>query len=291
MPVNTYEQSAFSGRPIELYEFLRESGGVEHFWLYNGSDRDIIYAGETFKHIPIKRDTIRLSGEAASTNLMITMPIAEDFCQQFRLAGTVPSDTVWVRVRRVHAGEINDLDGNAPTVVNDALVVWVGTVNGITQIDEVEAKITCAMLAASFRRGGLRYGYQRSCPHVLYAPNTCKVDKALYQTEAVASAIDGSVIAAPELAAEASGWFNGGFIEYAMASSGIIERRMIVSHVGDTITIMGLPVGLEVDGAFSAYPGCERTIDVCVAKFDNLENYGGFPHTPGRNPFDGQPVF
>lgn len=290
MPVNEYENSAFSGRPIELFEFIRTSNGVEFTWLYNGSDRDLIYAGETYKHVPIKRDTIRLSGEAAATNLLITMPIAEEFCQQFRLAGTTPSDTVWVRVRRVHAGDVDDLDGLAPTVTADALVIWVGTVSGITQINEVEAKITCSMLAASFRRGGLRYGYQRTCPHVLYAPNTCKVDRSLFEVEAVANSVDGSTITALELAAEPTAWFSGGFIEYFLPS-GIIERRMILSHVGDTIVVMGFPAGLEALDAFSAFPGCDRTINTCVVKFDNLDNNGSFPHTPGRNPFDGQPLF
>jgi hypothetical protein len=54
---------------------------------------------------------------------------------------------------------------------------------------------------------------------------------------------------------------------------------------------MGLPTQMEVGNTISAFPGCRRTIDDCVNKFNNLDNFGGFPHSPGRNPFDGQPVF
>jgi hypothetical protein len=71
----------------------------------------------------------------------------------------------------------------------------------------------------------------------------------------------------------------------------MVERRMILTHTGSDITIMGLPVDMRVGDTIFAFPGCDRTVDTCVGKFDNLVNMGGFPHSPGRNPFDGNPVF
>lgn len=290
MPVNQYEIHAFSGRPIQLYEFIRTSDGVDYYWRYNTSDRNLWYNFAEWKAIPIIDTGIRLSGEAASTELQITMPISEDFCEQFRLLGTVPSDTVWLRIRRVHAGDIDDIDGIQPTIVTDALVVWIGTVNGITQVGELDAKVRCSMLSASLRRGGLRYGYQKNCPHVLYAPNTCRANKEDFRITGEVTAIDGGTISVAEFGDQDEGWFNGGFLEYYLPS-GMLERRMILTHTGTDVEIMGLPVGMTVGLEISAFPGCDRTVDTCISKFNNLANFGGFPHSPGRNPFDGNPVF
>jgi hypothetical protein len=289
MPAVEYEGLGFGGQPIELFEFIRNSGGEDYFWRYNGSDRNVWHNSVEWKAVPIRHDAIRLSSEAQSTTLVITMPIEEEFCQQLRYFGTLPSDTVWLRLRRAHVGDITDTDSMTPTV-GDALITWIGTVNGILQVDEVEAKITCAMLAASFQRGGLRYGYQRNCPHVLYATNTCKVVKEVFQIDSEVTAISGLTISGDNFALKPDGWFSGGFMEYRLPS-GMLERRMIVSHAGDQITVIGVPAGLEVGDTISAFAGCDRIVDTCVNKFNNLGNFGGFPHTPGRNPFDGQPVF
>lgn len=290
MATGAYEQHPFSGRPIQLYEFIRTSGGVDYYWRYNNSDRNILYGFQEWKAIPISDDGVRLSAEAASTELIVTMPITEKFCEQFRLNGSTPSDTVWLRVRRVHVGDIDDIDGDEPSVIGDALITWIGTVNGINQVGAIDAKVRCSMLSTSLRRGGLRYGYQKNCPHVLYASNTCKVDKELFRIEGTVAVIDGQTISCPEFGSQPEGFFNGGFVEYNIPS-GMLERRMIVGSTGDDITIMGLPVEMAVGDTIFAFPGCDRTVDTCVAKFNNLANFGGFPHSPGRNPFDGNPVF
>lgn len=290
MPVNEYEVHPFSGRPFQLYEFLRTSGGTEFAWRYNSSDRNVWYNEVEWKAIPIRDTGVRLSGEAQATELTVTMPISEEFCEQFRLNGTVPSDSVWLRVRRTHAGDVDDLSADQPTIIYDALVTWIGTVSGINQVGELEASVRCSMLSTSLQRGGLRYGYQKSCPHVLYASNTCRVDREAFKIEGVVTAVGGNTVSATAFDALADGWFNGGFIEFEIPS-GMTERRMVLNHVGPVLTIMGLPVGISVGDTVSAFPGCDRTVDTCIAKFNNLVNYGGFPHSPGRNPFDGNPVF
>jgi uncharacterized phage protein (TIGR02218 family) len=290
MPVNLYEIHPFSGRPFQLYEFIRTSNGIDYFWRYNSSDRNVWYSNVMWKAVPIIDSGVRLSGEALSTDLEVTMPINEEFCEQFRLSGSVPSDTVWLRIRRVHAGDLNYDNPDEPTLVTDALLIWNGTVNGINQIGELEARVRCSMLSASLRRGGLRYGYQKNCPHVLYASNTCKVDREPFKIFGGVTAISGNIISVDEFGLVDEGYFNGGFLEYTLPS-GMMERRMILTHSGTDVVIMGLPVGMAVTDTISAFPGCDRTVDTCVDKFNNLANFGGFPHSPGRNPFDGNPVF
>lgn len=289
MPFPAYERSAYQGKPIQFYQFLRSSGGVDIYWRYNTSDRDLVFSGNTYSATAISDGGMRFSGEAASTELEITMPITEAFCVDFRLGGSVPSDTVYLTIRRCHADDITGIDDPAP-MVSAAAVVWVGTVTGLTQINDIEARVRCAMLPASFQRSGLRQPWSRRCPHALYAAGTCKVNKATFVTVATLSAVDGVTASSPSFDVLADGWFSGGFIEYNLAN-GLLERRMVVKHAGPDLRLLGTPAGLVVGAVVSAYPGCSRTTTDCINKFNNLANFGGFPHIRGRSPFDGNPVF
>lgn len=292
MAFDDYELSAHSGSPVQLYEFKRTSDGTDYFWRYNSSDRDLTYGGggPIYTALPISDAGISFSGEAASTEFIVTMPITAEFCDMFRNEGTVPSDTVWLYLRRVHAGDIGGIDGDTPTVnPTETRLTWIGTVEGLTQLDDISAKITCSTLAASFRRGGLRYGYMHNCPHMLYGAQ-CTKDRADFEVEVTLTDVDGQQIQGTEFGDFDDGWFNGGFIEYPL-DSGMVERRMIVTHAGTTCVLLGFPAELVSGAVITALPGCNRTISICESKFDNVVNFGGFPHIPGRNPFDGMPVF
>ena len=39
----------------------------------------------------------------------------------------------------------------------------------------------------------------------------------------------------------------------------------------------------EVGDTFSIVAGCDKTFSTCKAKFDNHENFRGFPHLPGND--------
>ena len=289
MAVSTFERSAFSGRPLQLYQFLRSSGDTDFYWRYNGSDRDLTYLGNVFAATAISDEGITQSGEAAASEFKISLPAFTQFCDDYRAGGVPPSDTIYAHVFRAHADDITGLDTDTP-VVDTAAVVWAGTVDGITQTTDTETQITCSTLAASFKRSGLRYPWIKNCPHMLYAPLTCKVDKALYRVDATVGVVHGQVITADEFGLFADGWFLGGYIEYLMPS-GFIETRLINRHIGTSIRVLTPVLGMAVGDAVVAYPGCARTVAACTDKFNNYTNYGGFPDIPGRSPYDGNPVF
>ena len=69
-----------------------------------------------------------------------------------------------------------------------------------------------------------------------------------------------------------------------------MNRRGIESQNGNNFQVLGSTDGLEVGTAVTLYPGCPRNTTACKL-FNNLPNYGGFPHLPGKSPFDGSPVF
>ena len=57
------------------------------------------------------------------------------------------------------------------------------------------------------------------------------------------------------------------------------------------LTLSRAVPGLLTGAAITLYPGCDHTRATCAAKFANLDNFGGFPWIPTRNPFDGGSLF
>ena len=140
----------------------------------------------------------------------------------------------------------------------------------------------------SLRRAGARIRYQRQCRHALYGRG-CNVDKADHRTLAECTAVSGNTITLSEIPADDSdgvlSTYLGGIAEYAGVS------RFIVGKSGNVLTLWRPLPGLEDALASSEapevaiYPGCDRTLETCHAKFDNALNHGGFPWLPDVNPF------
>lgn len=274
------EPSNYDGIPILLYEFRRVSGLVTAYWRYTSADEDIVLGVDTYKSVAISDGGITQSAEAPASAFQITMPVVEDIVQMFNNSVYVPSDELFLYVRRLHAGD------------TDAAIVWVGNVTSVNQISEVAGRITGQTLSTSFQKPGLRLGYSRECPYSVY-DKQCSLNPELFKVDGVVSDVNGDVIAALEWAAPLVAdptIFDGGFIKW-VRGDGLTEKRGIISANTDELTILGLPIGLSAGMTVSAYPGCQRFRQICQDRFDNLTNYGGFAHEPGKSPFDGDPVF
>lgn len=74
-------------------------------------------------------------------------------------------------------------------------------------------------------------------------------------------------------------------MSWSANSDGTVERRMLESQVGTLLTVFGTTERLTEGDVVSLYPGCDRSPTICDEKFDNLDNFGGFPFMPGESPF------
>ena len=54
---------------------------------------------------------------------------------------------------------------------------------------------------------------------------------------------------------------------------------------GSGLTLI-YPAPLTPGETVSLYPGCDHTLQTCHGRFNNAENFGGFPWIPRRNPFN-----
>lgn len=278
MSFDTYEISNSAGRPISLYEF--RYGNT--YYRYCTADQNQI-VGEDEDGYPAVWEALTISddgvtqGGSDQNDLQVETQADMPIVAIFR--NGQPSGKVWLSVRHWHIG---DPDEETP-------LVWSGTVTNAVEVDSATYRLIGRSLAGTYDKQGLRLSWTRMCPHALYSDFGCKVDKDEHAYPRTIATLTGNGFTCTAHAEPDEGTFAGGFVEW-LRTDGSLERRGIESQTGNDFRVMGSTSGLVIGTEVTIYPGCARTTATCKA-FDNLPNYGGFPHLPGKSPFDGSPVF
>lgn len=79
--------------------------------------------------------------------------------------------------------------------------------------------------------------------------------------------------------AAVAGTLAGGWLETDTGAC-----HMIVSEWTEGVELL-YPVAIEVGSGVQLTAGCDHSTSTCQSRFDNLDNYGGFPFIPTKNPF------
>ena len=269
MTFNLIETAIDLGKPVRLYKFQR---GVMS-WMYCSADRDITYNAMKFKTVVggISDSGIRQSGEDSADAFEVTAPML-DVAQLYRNIG--PSDAIELTVYDYHYGD------------TEAIIRYTGDIVAVKFPELDRCKIICNV--DSIEQSGLRFTWGRPCNY-LWGDHNCGLSREFYKVESTIQNMDGLTISNGAFDAFADGYFAGGEVEWPIGM-GQYERRGIVSHAGSSLELLGGTSGLVLDSPIFVFPSCDRTFEGCAA-FSNTDNYGGNPDSPGKSPFDGDPMF
>ncbi len=270
MAFDLLEKSAANGAPVELYEFTL---GPNH-WRYTSADEDQVMNGQTYTRAPVRRSKLEFSEELNRANLKIHLQRDNPVADLFRLYP--PGAVVLVRVWRRHRGD------------GEFVLLWHGRVLNCEFVGG-EAVLHTEPALTSLRRNGLRRFYQRQCPHVLYGP-ACRVAQSSYRASGALTVVSGAHVELTAAGLQADGYYAGGILSWG-SQSGVVESRIILSHVGTALTLAAPIQDLAVGDTVDIYPGCDHTLATCDTRFGNADNYGGWPFIPGKNPFGGTTLF
>ena len=116
---HSYETSAESGTPVELYD-IAFTGGV---WTFTTDTEDVTFDGKLYKSVPIKRGEIEDTGDTTKANLEIRTGRNTSLGDVFKV--TAPSEPVTVTIRQYHA----ELGFVAPDLMT--VVVWKGRITNV----------------------------------------------------------------------------------------------------------------------------------------------------------------
>lgn len=273
MTYDALEKSTFGGKPVELYKFT--SGAT--IWRFTDGDVDVAVGPETYSAgWPISRTEPEMSDE--TTRSALKVHVARDFPIALMFASGAPLEPIWLSLYRKHIGD------------SETILIWQGRVRGVSwKASKGEATIECDPVEKVLGKGGFRQTYGPHCHKRLYSAR-CGISEANFKTDAVITEIlnNGFTLKAPEIASKPNSYFRLGEIYFPALSA----RALVLEHVGDYVTlrapISGLAVGAKghlVAGCNHVWKNADGSWGDCRSKFNNTDNFGGWPYVPTKNPY------
>lgn len=274
MAFKNIEISDYYANALYLYEF--QLG--KNFWRYTSADTDVSAGGFRWVAVAISHDKISQTGDAEQDEIRLTCQ--SDIRPVRFYNGTPPSDEMVIRIRKGHDGD------------SASQIIYSGTIGSIDFDTPGAVTVSVITTSATMQREGLTLTYQRGCRNVLYGKGwgACNVDKRKYKVNAVVLRAASGKVRLTNIANYPNNWFSGGYITWVDDERGIESRTIELHNGGDEVLLFGLSDNMVEGLMVEVYPGCAHTIKECDSKFNNVDNYGGQPHIPGRSPFDGNPI-
>lgn len=262
------ETSAFEGQPFELYKFeVATDESLANEWFLASGEIDRTHDGQTYTATAIRRTGLAQGGEEKDSGVDITLPRDHALAQLF--VSSIPAAPLHLTIFRGHDGELE-----AATIVQ-----FVGRV--VSASFGEDCILHAAREEVLLRNRIPRGRYQTPCNKIIYSA-ACGVNRNDFAEAATVTAVAGAVVTSTTFGGHADGWWTNGYLEFGD------ERRMVIRHVGNEVTLMTPLAGLAVDDVVTAYPGCPRTyVAGCIGKFSNGPNFLGFEWIPVRNPYRG----
>ena len=270
MTYASYETSVHSGEPVEVFEIV--AGPVTYY--YTSAPTSQTIGAQTYTPVDgLRRGNTAEGPELRTHDFTLELPTSNPVASFF--TGTLPGYRVRLTVKRFHAADLP-----TPEVVQsfDGFIQSASFLDGGFVTSLVARPILSALGTTIPRRT-----YQSSCNHILYDPDTCKVDDTDPAFRASALSVASQVGATLTVSSGLSGFYSDGFMQSGFVEVvGGSDYRMINTHVGNVLTLLvpfaTTPLSVNV------YAGCGHAIADCETDFDNVINFGGFAFVPKRNP-------
>lgn len=249
---------------VELYVFASDSVR----FLLTPHEFDVDLDDERFTSMPIDRSALALGAEAAKSALELRVaPDCQLVHHLLEASLTGRTTTVTLRIARRQAwDDYWELSGTR----------WLGRVLGVEVTDDT-ARLRCESAQVSLKRIGLRRLYSRKCSHVLYS-DACGAAQ-VSAVAVVTSASGRNVELEGGTPASVASGLGGGWLQTQDGA-----RHMILSDQGTGVELL-YPVAIEPGSSVTLVVGCDHSTATCSARFSNLDNFGGFPAIPSKNPF------
>lgn len=258
----------------ELYTFTLPGGATK---LYTSNDQAVVVNGKTYAIGPaIRRGKIKLCIGIMVDTLDVTMAadptvlvngtpllsfIAAGGFDGARLsldrAFTSAPGAAWVGVLSMFQGRVSD-----------------------ATITRYESTLTISSDSELLNVMVPRGVYAPGCPNTLF-DGACGKLKTAYAIAGTATSVSDSTRNVFSTAlAQATGYFDLGFILGVTGANAGVQRTVKAFAAGVVTTVNPWPAAVAVSDTFTLYPGCDKTFTTCVSKFANGVRFRGHPFVP-----------
>lgn len=271
MTYSEFAASVEQSEPVELYVFTQGSRNFR----YTSNESKIVLSGITYLPLAITHSAVVNSSEDRQLTFSVNLPTAGTIAEEFL---SIPPG----QKTEVAVFQYERKDGISPELIQ----IFSGIVVSSSLEDNGKTtKLSCQPRISLAARSTPRLVFSGMCGHVLYDAQ-CKVSRsnAAFRLTATVSAVDSTatVLTIPGASAFGDGWFTAGIVE----ASGGLDARLVLSQVGNAITLLVPFAQSPLGQSVVLLAGCAHDATTCDTKFDNYINYGGFNFVPVQNPFE-----
>lgn len=109
----------------------------------------------------------------------------------------------------------------------------------------------------------------------------CTVDLAPYTETGTLTAVTSRMVFADSGRAEADDWFVEGVLTFTSGANAGTSHKVRLFAAGQFTLTLPCVFNPEVGDTYEVIAGCQRRLEDCRDKFDNVVNFQGEPHLPG----------
>lgn len=237
------------------------NGEFATYFYYTSFHEDIAFDNNDYLTRPIHRGEFTLSDRLRAIRVKVAFPLSAPAVEY--ICGSPPLATEVKILRKFIPGD-------------DAVQLFYGSLISVA-IENNIANVDLESETRLLRNKVPPFLFQAFCNHALFDPR-CRLSALVYEVSAIVSSVSGSNIIAPQFATRPDGYLNMGSVSFAS------DVRLITRHVGNTITVQFPFSSLPNNALVHAVPGCDKSYETCLNKFNNIENRLGFDNIPSSNP-------
>ena len=254
-------EEASQRQPVELYHIQH----IDNHWYYTSGDTPVDFDSHTWEPATIKRSSTHYDAKLEGTKISVTF------------ARTDPAIARYLAQSPVELSSITIYKLFRDQDPMESCLIFTGVILSVT-VKGLAAEARCAGIDYVISHQFLNWRYQPECNHTVFSDG-CGLNEADYELTTTVSVNEtGTILTSSDFSSHEDGWWTLGVVTHND------EERLIVDHVGNTITIMVPFRELNSGDTVTVLPGCDGKVDTCRDKFNNLSHFLGFPFIPVDNP-------
>lgn len=111
----------------------------------------------------------------------------------------------------------------------------------------------------------------------------CGVTLASFTVNSAITSVTSNSVFSDTARVEADDLFNYGLITFTSGLNNGISREIKSFSSGQFTTHLAFPFEVLATDTYTAYQGCNKQQAICIAKFNNIDNFRGFPFIIGSD--------
>lgn len=262
-----YTAAELGDRPAYLYHFREQAvQGALGQWFLTSHDVPVTWNSQTYTPAPIAHgqlvDSVRGDDDALTLEsfefegspLRVFVPFAPQRRMFLEITEVRLDDGVG---RLIFSGEVRSVEAKGRKL----------TANVVTRLDVANRKFPRLVIG-------------RTCSAQL-GDAACTINVNSFKVTGPITGINRADITLPAAIGKPANWFAGGHCVLTGGATGR-EVRQIMASQGSSLSLNAPFAAAQVGHTLTAFAGCDRRPDTCIAKFNNFVNFQGHPKI-GRN--------